>query len=74
MWPFRPRFHALDSGPFRVAVIYEYGVLISWECNKLKSKPTLVNETNLTYFLSMRIFSQINGKLHVFFDALVSLK
>ena len=25
--PFRPRFHALGSRPFRVAAIYEYGVL-----------------------------------------------
>ena len=25
--PFRPRFHALGSRPFRAAAIYEYGVL-----------------------------------------------
>ena len=25
--PFRPRFHVLDSRPFRAAAIYEYGVL-----------------------------------------------
>ena len=26
--PFQPRFHALESRPFRAAAIYEYGVFL----------------------------------------------